>query len=240
MMVEAALERRVDTLEEYMKELSYQSMRTEMELARLAREMREFKNEMRDFKDEMREFKNEMRDFKDEMRDFKNEMRAFRDEAERDRKRMDKQWGELSNRLGTLAEDIVAPNLPRIARELLGCETPELVGVRLVRHLGGATYELDALVVCPGLALVNETKSKLKGKHLDELVEKVAAFPNFYPEFRRERVLGIAASLSIDVSLVHRATRLGLLVMGMGDDTMEVLNPEVVAGGADRAVPGEA
>jgi hypothetical protein len=214
MMVEAALERRVDTLEEYMKELSYQSMRTEMELARLAREMREFKNEMREFKNEMGE--------------FKNEMRAFKDEAERDRKAMGKQWGELSNRLGTLAEDIVAPNLPRIARDLLGCAETQLVGVRLTRHVDARTYELDALVVCPGLVLINETKSTLKAEHLDNLVKKLAAFPDFYPEYRRERTLGVAASLYMDASVIRRATKLGLLVMGMSDETMEVLNPEVV------------
>ncbi len=44
-MTTVAVERRVDSLEEYMRELSYQSMRTEMELARLSKEMREFKDE---------------------------------------------------------------------------------------------------------------------------------------------------------------------------------------------------
>lgn len=207
-MVEAALEGRVDSLEYYMKELSYQSMRTEMELARLAREMREFKDEMRGFKDEMRGFKNE---------------------TERDRKRMNEQWGKLANRLGTLAEDIVAPNLPRVARELFGCDTPELAGVRLARHRGPATFEVDVLVVCPRLVLLNETKSRLKSEHLDELVQKVVEFPDFYPEYRRERIFGVAASLNIDPSLIRRATHLGLLIMGMGEETMDVLNPEVAA-----------
>lgn len=200
-MIEAALEGRVDSLEYYMKELSYQSMRTEMELARLAREMRE----------------------------FKNEMRGFKAETERDRKRMNAQWGKLANRLGTLAEDIVAPNLPRVARELFGCDTPELAGVRLARHRGPATFEVDVLVVCPRLVLLNETKSRLKSEHLDELVQKVVEFPDFYPEYRRERIFGVAASLNIDPSLIRRATHLGLLIMGMGEETMDVLNPEVAA-----------
>jgi len=50
-LIQAQLAERVDSLENYMKELSYQSMRTEMELARLSREMREFKNEMRELRD---------------------------------------------------------------------------------------------------------------------------------------------------------------------------------------------
>jgi hypothetical protein len=54
------------------------------------------------------------------------EMHEFKDEAERDRKRMNKQRGELANKMGTLVEDIVAPNLPRVAADLLGCPCPDL------------------------------------------------------------------------------------------------------------------
>jgi hypothetical protein len=42
-MAETALARRVDTLEDIMKELGYQSLRTQLELAQLSKEMREFK-----------------------------------------------------------------------------------------------------------------------------------------------------------------------------------------------------
>lgn len=76
-------------------------------------------------------------------------------------KRMNRQWGELANKMGTLVEDIVAPNLPRVAAELLGCACPEFFALRVVRHLGGETREYDVLVVCPDAVLVNENKSKL-------------------------------------------------------------------------------
>jgi len=49
----------------------------------------------------------EMLEFKDEMREFKREM--------------NKRWGELANKMGTLVEDIVAPNISGIAREYFGC-----------------------------------------------------------------------------------------------------------------------
>ena len=97
-MASHALRQEVDELREYMKELSYQAMRTDMSVNKLSEEMREFKDEMSEFKDETR----------------------------RDRQRMNKQWGELANRLGTLVEDIVAPSLPRVAAEQFGCDAPEL------------------------------------------------------------------------------------------------------------------
>jgi len=50
------------------------------------------------------------------------DLHAFQNEMREDRKRMNKQWGDLANRLGTLAEDIVAPNIPRIVRDYFGCK----------------------------------------------------------------------------------------------------------------------
>ena len=53
-MASPALKHEVDELREYLKELSYQTMRTDISVNRLSEEMREFKDEMTDFKDEMR------------------------------------------------------------------------------------------------------------------------------------------------------------------------------------------
>ncbi len=212
-MNEALLTRRVDTLEEIMKELAYQSLRTQKELARLSKEMREFKVEMHAFKDEMR---------------------AFKTESERDRKEMNRQWGDLANRMGTLLEDIVAPNLPRVARQLLGCPTPDFFAIRVKRRFGGETREYDALVVCPDLVLINETKSKLQSTHVEHILETLEEFPRLYPEYADRRPIGTLATLYPDDSLVRLATRRGVLVMGMGDETMDVLNPQALGADTDR------
>jgi hypothetical protein len=200
-MANNALRQEVDTLREYMKELSYQAMRTDMAVTRLS----------------------------DEMREFKDEMRAFKDESRRERRQMNKQWGDLANRLGTLVEDIVAPNLPRIAAELFSCDQPDLFAVRVVRWLQGETREYDAIVVCPEVVLVNETKSRLLESHVGALLEKLADLPRLFPEYADRRAVGILASLYPEPSVIRRATRKGVLVMGMGDETMEVLNPEAAA-----------
>jgi hypothetical protein len=199
-MVSTALRQEVDTLREYMKELSYQAMRTDMAVARLS----------------------------DEMREFKDEMREFKEESTRERQRMNRQWGDLANRLGTLVEDIVAPNLPRVASELFSCTVPDLFAVRVVRRFGGETREYDALVVCPDVVLINETKSRLLNTHVDAIIEKLAELPRVYPEYANRRAVGILASLYPEQGVIRLATREGVLVMGMGDETMQILNPDAV------------
>lgn len=203
-MATTAIRQEVDELREYMKELSYRAMRTEMSLNRLA----------------------------DEMREFKDEMSGFKDETERDRKRMNKQWGDLANRLGTLVEDIVAPSLPRVAAKLFGCEIPDFFAVRIARRRNGETREYDAILACGDVVLVNETKSRLQASHIDPLLLKLAELPRFCPEYEGKRVVGVLASLYPDDSVVRRATAAGVLVMGMGDDAMQVMNPDALGVGA--------
>ncbi|MBC7320940.1 hypothetical protein H5T89_09870, partial [bacterium] len=96
--------------------------------------LRRLETSLEAFKDEMRAFKDEMRAFKDEMKDFKDEMRAFKDKINEDRRRMNKQWGELANKMGTLVEDIVAPNIGGVAKRYFGCEDFDFFAIRVKKR----------------------------------------------------------------------------------------------------------
>jgi hypothetical protein len=245
----AVLDHRVDRLEDALEAFTRSvgvefnkayngQVRLQQEMLAFKEEMRVFKEEMgvfKDemgvFKDEMGAFKDEMSAFKDEMLDFKNESLRYREEAERDRKSINRQWGELANRLGTLVVDIVAPNLPRVARDLLGFPQPDLFGVRLRRRVNGDSREYDALLVCPGFVLINQMKSRLISANVDELLRVLSEFPQVFPEYADRRLIGVLAALYPDQSIVTYATSKGVLVMGMGDETMDVLHPSALGAG---------
>ena len=99
-----AIEQKVDKLEEALMRLVYIQQKTEMELQSFKDEMLNFKNEMKVFKDEMLDFKNEMKVFKDEMLDFK-------EWSKKNIESLNRQWGNLANRMGTLVEDIFFPSM---------------------------------------------------------------------------------------------------------------------------------
>ena len=44
---------------------------------------------------------------------------------------MNKRWGELANKMGTVVEDIVAPSIQRLAREVFDCGEPQYFGTRV-------------------------------------------------------------------------------------------------------------
>jgi hypothetical protein len=136
-------------------------------------------------------------------------------------------WGELSRRLGTMAEDLVAPSVPGIMRHVLGVGEPIRSAVR-VREFSTADpslrREFDVVARGGGYLLVNETKSSLDAKDVDSFVAVLSTVRDFFPEHAADRVVGAIASLYVDPSLVRHAERAGLIVLGFGNDLMDVLN----------------
>jgi hypothetical protein len=217
------VEERVDRLEEalraFVRDVGIEFNKVYNAQIRGEMETQALREEMRAFKDEMADFKNEMGDFKKEMTDFKEEARAQNRE-------MNRRWAEIAHKMGTLAEDIVAPNLPGVARELFGCEAVDLFAVRVRKRWDGETREYDVMVACGDHVLVNETKSTLKSAHVNQMVGVLEEFRGVFPEYRDKKLIGILASLYVDEGVVHRASAKGILVMGMGEDTMDALKKE--------------
>jgi hypothetical protein len=232
-------------LEETMAQLAYSQLKTEMSLQTLSREMREFKDEMREFKndmlmfkddmlmfkDEMLMFKNEMRDFKIEMSVFKDEMGEYKDWSKKQLITMNRQWGDLANKMGTLVEDVVAPNIPRIAQTYFGCEDLDYVAVRVrkkSRKGDRQKREFDVIAACEGVFILNETKSSPETRDVDKLaafIESNELF-DYFPEYEGCKVYPVFSSLYMDDSLVAYLTRKKIYALTLKDDTMDIVNWE--------------
>jgi hypothetical protein len=156
---------------------------------------------------------------------LRDEIKDFKDETRQANREMNRQWGELANKRGTLVEDLVVPSLPRIVREMLSQEISDL-SVRWKRWLkDGRTREFDGIFVTTGGQIgLNSTKSTLRSADVDHFTKEVAAFREFFPEYANYPVVGILASLTVEESVLNYAERCGLIVLGVGDQVMEIKN----------------
>lgn len=200
-MYEATVEARVTNLEDLMAELLHTVDRVDLQVERTSREMGEFKAEMSEFKAEMR-----------------------RSSAE-----MNRRWGELANKMGTLAEDLVVPSIPRILRLVVGCPDGQIdaLAVRVRRRHQTdrrRTQEFDVVAVCGEYVLLNETKSSLYARDVDDFVKVLSDVRGFFPEYAAKKIIGAIASLYVDESVVRYAQKQGLLVLGMSEEMMDLLN----------------
>lgn len=126
--------------------------------------------------------------FKDEMRAFKDEMLAFREEARDERREMNKRWGDLAASLGILVEDIVAPSVPCVLREVFGCaaDAVEFSAVRLKRKHPASperNREFDALAAGCGYVLIVESKTKPDIAAVNECADRLPEAKEYFPEF---------------------------------------------------------
>ena len=230
-MANALIEARVTNLETMMADLMTAVAQTTRTVERLSLEMADFKNEMAAFKREMLEFKNEMSDFKREMADFKDEVHEYMERADRDRRNLNKQLGEIANKQGRMAEDLVAPSIGTILRKIEGY--PETMPVAIIVRprlihptKPGRSREFDTIAVCGDHLLVNETKSTLTPSDVKKVLKLIPEVREYVPQYKDKKVICSLATLYVDPSLVKHATNHGVLVLAVGDDLMDVMNPE--------------
>ena len=167
----------------------------------------------------------EMRDFKDEMRDFKDEMRA-------DRKEMYRQWGDLANKMGTIVEDMVAPNVPGIARDLFEIKYLDFFAVRVRKTKKkdrSLEREFDVIAVSEYDFIVVEVKSNPRQSYIDAFLEVLKELPDYFPESAGKRLIPIFASLYIPANILSYLTKNKIYAMAIKDDTMAILNFDEVS-----------
>lgn len=256
--VQNALIEQKQSMEDFKEEMQKFKEEMRLSRERSEKEMQEFKEEMRrsyersekgmqEFKEEMRRLyehsKKEMHKFKEEIllsrersekgkQKFKEEMSPLYERSEKGmqdfKAEMNKKWGELTNRLGTLAEDFVAPNIPPIARKYFGCpeEADFFVARCKKRHSKdkAKVREFDAIAVYEDKVILNETKSTPRQQYLDDFAALLPSFFEYFPEFSGRELIPIFSSLYVDERTVEYATGKGIYVLAIKGDTMDLLN----------------
>lgn len=218
-MAVVTVKKRVDRLENLMAQLIMTVDRVDQQLDRTDRQMEQTQQRLDQLSAEMGAYRERS---EQEMREFRQEL-SKRDEKTR------KQLEEFRHQMGTLAEDLVAPSIPRILHRIVGCPKDGLkfLGVRVKRWhpVTNNEQEYDVVAVCGDYLFINETKSKLGAEHVKEFAEDILPqVREFFPEYREKKIIGIIASLYMDASVLRYGERQGLVVLGVGEDLMEVLN----------------
>ena len=154
-------------------------------------------------------------------------------EGARERKEMNKRWGELANKMGTVVEDIVAPSIRRLAHEVFDCGEQRYFGTRQSVNRSddpSIEREFDALYVGARAVLLNQTKSTPRTDDAREFVQFLESgeFALYYPHLRELPIRPAFSSLSIPEDMVRYLTRRGIYAIAMGDEAMQVLNLDAV------------
>lgn len=209
MFEEKTLEQRVDSLEFILAEFM---METRYNLRRLTTEMKQFKDEMKEFKDEMKEFKDEMKEFKTG--------------AEKDRRNMNKQWGELTNKMGTIVEDIISPAVRPVIQKYF---KEDIIDFSVNRKKNNKELnlkgEFDVIAVTNTSVYLVEVKSTPRATYLSDFNDNIEKFKKLFPEFRNLKLIPVFASLRFEEDFIEKINEYSFYAMAYKEwEYMDILN----------------
>jgi len=158
--------------------------------------------------------------------DFKEEVRA---DTKKHKEEMNRRWGDLANKMGTLVEDMVAPNMPEIARKYFNDAAFDFFAVRLMKRKTGENAvrrEFDIIAVSGRNFYIAETKSKPKPEHVSVFAAVLKELPDYFPEWRDKKIIPVFSSLYIPEEVRKHLTGHKIYAMGVREGTMDLLNFE--------------
>ena len=146
--------------------------------------------------------------------DLKGEMFQFKTEAELSRKEMNKKWGDLATKMGTLVEDLIAPALKPVVEQFFQVKIVQF-GTNLSRSMADENMEYDIVAASRDMVFVVEVKSKPnRVEYIDRFQESLVRFPLFFPEYRDKTLIGILASIRFPEPFYRAATKRGVYLLG--------------------------
>jgi hypothetical protein len=133
--------------------------------------------------------------------------------------------GDLGNKFGSFAEGMALPSMQKILEEEFGLSN---FAPRYRLKKGGEIIEIDALAHANGTintAIIVEIKSHLKGKDVEQVLNIMERFFDFFPEHKGKKVYGIVAYIDASEEGKRLALKKGLYLACIHDEIFELKTP---------------
>ncbi|MBF0177334.1 MAG: hypothetical protein HQL63_10895 [Magnetococcales bacterium] len=213
-------------LQETMRIIRENSAETERMFRETERQSQEtermFRETERQSQETDRKFQETDRKFQETDRKFQETDRQSQ-ETDRKIKEVSKQIGRLGGRWGEFVEGLVAP-----ACETLFAERGipiHKVSPRIKAKLPGNRHmEIDLLVVNSDSVALVEVKSRLTHEDVQEHLQRLAEFKDFFPEYADRRVMGAVAGIVMDENVNRHAMNEGLFVIVQSGESVQMAN----------------
>lgn len=231
------VEQKVDNLESVLQRFI---VNTEKSISSLAEER---KKDREDSKISFEKYKEENRvalnkykeENKAELQKHKEENKAsferYKEENKAElkdfKKEMNKNWGHLANKMGTLIEDIILPGTRPALKKYFN-STVDFIGTHIKKHIkeSGLKGEFDVMATDEDRVFLVEVKSSPDKEKIDNFKNKVIPrFRKLFPEHDSKTIIPLMGSLRFDEDILSYATSKGIYALGYREwEFLDILN----------------
>ncbi len=194
---------------------------------RLDKTIQEMKEDTRLFKEGTDKTIQEM---KEDTRIFREGVKVYQDRMNKTIRDMNRRWGELANKMGTVTEDIVAPGFPLLIERHFGLSLDDISCRRKVKDKSGNRWEFDLVARSGNIAFIVDVKSDYnRVEYLDHFTQVVLPkAAELLPDLKECKIIGCIASFRLVPYIIEKASEMGILAISLGGDYLEFCNQEVV------------
>ncbi|NLJ48350.1 MAG: hypothetical protein GX428_02005 [Candidatus Atribacteria bacterium] len=174
----------------------------------------------------------ELQSFKNEMKVFKDEMLDFKEWSKKNVESLNRQWGNLANRMGTLVEDIFFPSMDQTIERYFHIRCDILERNKRIRK-DDKSLEIDIMATLKKAkqAFIVEVKSNPdRTEYIEGFLEKLDKITQFLPELEEYTLIGIYAGLDMSKETVHLLTKKRIYAMVFKGDILEIVNYDEFSG----------
>jgi len=149
----------------------------------------------------------------------------FKDEMREEHRKMNRQWGELANKMGTIVEDIIYPATRPVLEKYFNCEL-ETTMMNITRKKDGIKDEFDVIAVSADKVFLIEVKSTMRQQYVDDFKnKKLERFRFLFSEYNDKTLVPILATLRYEDSMLAYVTKNNIYAMAYREwDYMDILN----------------
>ena len=157
----------------------------------------------------------------DKLREEREKMDKLLTEKFLESKRM---VDKLTGKWGAFVEGLVLPAVERLFSDR-GIELTQTLSRARAKRNGNA-MEIDILGVNKEYAVLVEAKSTLSVDDVDEHLERLRKFKQFFHQYKGYKVIGAVAGIVISESVEKYAMKKGLFVIAQSGESVKILNDE--------------
>jgi len=171
-----------------------------------------------------------IQEMKEDTRIFREGVKVYQDRMDKTVRDMNRRWGELANKMGTVTEDIVAPGFPLLIERHFGLSLDDISCRRKVKDKSGNRWEFDLVARSGNIAFIVDVKSDYnRVEYLDHFIQLVLPkAAELLPDLKGCKIIGCIASFRLAPSIIEKASHMGILAISLGGDYLEFCNQEIV------------
>ena len=154
-------------------------------------------------------------------------LERYKEESLKEHKDLNKRLGEISNKQGTIIEDLIYPAARPLISKYYSIPIDDIETYSKVykKSKNGEREEFDIIALIPLYVFLIEVKSTMRDSYISDYRNKIKRFPSFFPEFSDRKLIPVMASISMDSRFISLLTKNDMLAMAYREwDYMDFLN----------------